>query len=86
MLVEAVMEERRLIVWINDQGFPSALLCHRAEDLRSGVVLHELAMVIIGGAHPAGPSVMQLTLMQCNCAVGWARAMGRKGGLLPVPL
>ncbi len=45
-------EERLVICWLNAQEFPSALLCNRVQDLRSGIVLHELASYVIMGEPP----------------------------------
>ena len=47
------LEERLIVCWLNAQEFPSALLCNRVQDLRSGVILHELASIVLLGEDPA---------------------------------
>jgi hypothetical protein len=52
------LEERLLVCWLNAQEFPSALLCNRVQDLRSGVILHELASNVLVGTDPASKTAL----------------------------
>jgi hypothetical protein len=45
--------EKDIVLWLNTQHFPSALLVSDIKDLRSGQVLHDLAQVYLDQVSPA---------------------------------
>ena len=50
--IQSSRPDKELILWLNSQGFPSALLCSSVADLRSGQIVYDCMDVFLCHSHP----------------------------------
>jgi hypothetical protein len=57
VLASQAKTDKDLILWLNSQTFPSALLCNEVADLRSGQIIHDCMSVFLSQVNPASLTV-----------------------------